>query len=198
LLDLWPVGQHLTKPFRVVLAGPPNVGKSTLINALVGYERSIVFDQPGTTRDVVSALTAFDGWLVELSDTAGLRDSSDAVEAAGVERARAQLDTADLVLWVRECTPTASLPPPRQPPSLAKRALLVYNKSDLADTRAPPLADAELFVSALHGRGLEALQRAIVARLVPHPPQLGEAVPFRQEHHEAIIELWQQANSSAG
>ena len=68
-------GLHLTRPWNVVLAGRPNVGKSSLINALLGYTRSIVFDQPGTTRDVVTAATAIDGWPIELSDTAGLRES---------------------------------------------------------------------------------------------------------------------------
>jgi len=70
------VGRHLTRPWRVVLAGQPNVGKSSLINALLGYRRSIVFDAPGTTRDIVRTATALDGWPVELTDTAGLRDTA--------------------------------------------------------------------------------------------------------------------------
>ncbi len=68
------IGLHLTEPWQVVIAGPPNVGKSSLINAILGYQRAIVFDQPGTTRDVVTALTALDGWPIEFSDTAGLRE----------------------------------------------------------------------------------------------------------------------------
>ena len=68
----------------VVLSGAPNVGKSSLINALVGYERAIVFAEPGTTRDVVTAGTAVDGWPIELADTAGLRESTDPLEAAGI------------------------------------------------------------------------------------------------------------------
>ena len=70
-----------------MLAGRPNVGKSSLTNALLGYTRSIVFDQPGTTRDVVTATTAIDGWPIEFSDTAGLREGSEPLEAAGIERA---------------------------------------------------------------------------------------------------------------
>ena len=98
-LDRAPIGLHLVDPWRVVLTGPPNVGKSSLINALIGYHRSIVFDQPGTTRDVVTAVTALDGWLVELSDTAGLRESFDPLElrrrrtcAAGNRRCRLYCD----------------------------------------------------------------------------------------------------------
>lgn len=73
LLTFARFGLRLTQPWRVVLSGRPNVGKSTLINALLGYTRSIVFDQPGTTRDVVTAHTAFDGWPFQLADTAGIR-----------------------------------------------------------------------------------------------------------------------------
>jgi tRNA modification GTPase len=91
-------GRHLTQPWQVVLTGVPNVGKSSLINRLLGYSRSIVYAEPGTTRDVVTAATAFDGWPVELSDTAGLRDAAGEIEAAGVERARRHLATADLAI----------------------------------------------------------------------------------------------------
>src|SRR6185503_7750192 len=104
LLALAEVGLHLTTPWRVVFAGPPNVGKSSLVNALLGYPRAIVYDQPGTTRDVLTASTAFDGWPFELRDTAGLRDgiSLDSVEVEGVARARAQIATADLVVFVHD------------------------------------------------------------------------------------------------
>ena len=74
LLDRAAIGRHLIEPWRVVIAGPPNAGKSTLLNAIVGFQRAIVFDQPGTTRDVVTAATVLDGWPIELADTAGLRE----------------------------------------------------------------------------------------------------------------------------
>ena len=77
ILQFAELGRHLTRPWRVVLAGRPNVGKSSLINALVGYQRAIVFHQPGTTRDVVTARTAMGGWPVELADTAGIRPGAD-------------------------------------------------------------------------------------------------------------------------
>jgi tRNA modification GTPase len=97
LLSRAEVGRRLANAFRVVLAGPPNVGKSSLLNALLGYQRAIVFDEPGTTRDVVSAPSAVAGWPVEFADTAGFRQAADALEQAGIERAQAAAADADLV-----------------------------------------------------------------------------------------------------
>jgi tRNA modification GTPase len=94
------VGLRLISGWRVVLAGRPNVGKSRLLNALAGYERAIVAPTSGTTRDVVTVRSAFDGWAVELADTAGIRASDDPVEAAGVALARAGQVEADLVVVV--------------------------------------------------------------------------------------------------
>lgn len=191
LLALWPIGQHLTQPFRVVLAGPPNVGKSSLINALLGYDRAIVFDQPGTTRDVVSAVTALAGWPVELSDTAGLRVTGDVLEAAGVDRARQQLATADLVLWVRDCTQFSLSEASSPPDELASSPLLVWNKSDLS-TSSLQAPTSGMIVSARTGEGLEALQHAIVERLAPQPPLSGEAVPYRDAHYHQLLQWRQQ------
>ena len=83
----------------MVVAGAPNVGKSSLVNALAGFQRSVVSEIAGTTRDVVSVQLAFDGWPVELTDTAGLREA-EGLEAEGVARANRALAEADLVLWV--------------------------------------------------------------------------------------------------
>ncbi len=104
LLAYAELGRHLTRPWQVVLAGLPNVGKSSLINALVGYSRAIVFDQPGTTRDVVSATTAAHGWPLRLSDTAGLHMATDELENAGIVQTHHQLQEADLVLWVLDAS----------------------------------------------------------------------------------------------
>ncbi|MCY2966029.1 MAG: 50S ribosome-binding GTPase, partial [Planctomycetota bacterium] len=102
------VGQHVTVPWRVAVVGRPNVGKSRLINALLGYDRSIVYDAPGTTRDVLTGETAFDGWPVQLADTAGLREAVSAIEAEGIVRARDYLATADLVLVVVDLSQPAT------------------------------------------------------------------------------------------
>jgi tRNA modification GTPase len=183
-------GQHLTTPWRVVIAGPPNAGKSTLINALVGYERAIVFDQPGTTRDVVTAGAAIDGWPIELADTAGLRNGGDTLEQAGAVRARDALQSADLAILVFDIT---------QPWSQADKclagehpnALVVYNKCDLlADerpvTQRPAHGLAGLLASAKTGMNLPILCQHIARKLVPRIPAAGSAIPFTAEQTAAI------------
>src|SRR5205814_566998 len=99
-----PLGRHLTTPWRVVVAGAPNVGKSSLVNALAGFQRSVVAATPGTTRDVVTTLIAVDGWPVELADTAGLRLGAGSLEAKGIEMARSAAAAADLCLWVLDAS----------------------------------------------------------------------------------------------
>lgn len=181
-------GQHLTQPWKVVLAGRPNVGKSSLINALVGYQRSIVFDQPGTTRDVVTATTAVDGWPLELSDTAGLHASGDAIEQAGIERTEQQLAKADLILLVFEAPEPWSAGDAALLASLPGQTprIVVYNKSDLGQL---PFDErpAGLLVSAASGAGLESLLQQISATLVPQPPaSAGAAAPFTTRQVTAL------------
>ena len=93
-------GLHLIRPWQVVVAGQPNVGKSSLINAIAGYQRAIVHSTPGTTRDIVSVQTAMDGWPVEISDTAGLRETGEKIEQAGIDLARQKILAADLIVLV--------------------------------------------------------------------------------------------------
>lgn len=161
-------GLHLTRPWQVVLFGRPNVGKSSLINRLVGYGRSIVFDQPGTTRDVVTAETALEGWPVEFSDTAGLRADADELETEGITRARQRLQSADLrvlLIDVSEAPAEEDRWMLRDWPD----ALVVAHKCDLpcAWEALPPGAMA---VSSVSGAGVDELAAAIVRRLVPEVP----------------------------
>jgi tRNA modification GTPase len=189
LLERATWGQHLTRPWRVVLAGHPNVGKSSLINALVGYERAIVTPVAGTTRDVVTAAAALDGWPVELADTAGLRTARDDVEAAGVERAHEQIEAADLLLLVFD----RSKPWSGEDCQLAERypqAVVIHNKSDLKQNDAGRPEGEPL--SATTNTGVDALIATIVDRLVPAVPSQGAAVPFTERQ----VSVLEQARSA--
>lgn len=183
LLSLADVGVHLASPWRIVFAGPPNVGKSSLVNAILGFQRAIVFDQPGTTRDVLVAHTALDGWPVELVDTAGLRDSSESIEAEGVARARSQVAAADLVIFVTDGT---SPNDDRGPFPARDRCLLVANKCDISGSYHENLPSGWLRTSAKTGAGLSELMKTLVSRLVPIAPQLGEALPFTADQIDAL------------
>jgi tRNA modification GTPase len=191
LLATAELGLHLTRPWQVVIAGRPNVGKSSLINALMGYQRAIVFDQPGTTRDVVTASTVIDGWPISLSDTAGLHDSNDELEAAGIGLAKERLARADLVVWVLDATEVvgnlfAVMSEQIEELGLALPAkrLVVLNKVDRATGTVVP--QGAIATSATAGLGIEALLAAISATLMPSVPNAGAAVVFTEQQRESL------------
>jgi tRNA modification GTPase len=167
------LGRHLVEPWSVVVLGPPNVGKSSLVNALAGYQRSVVAPTPGTTRDVVTLRTALDGWPVELADTAGLRDAGESLEEEGIRRARDAARAADLCLWVLDASA-----PPIWPTSLPETTRLVVNKIDLAPAWDFDMARDAVAVSAHTGQGMPELCEALSRWLVPEPPPAGAAVPY--------------------
>lgn len=185
LLRLAPLGQSLTRPWSIVLAGPPNVGKSSLLNKIVGYDRAIVLDMPGTTRDVLHATTALDGWPVQFSDTAGIRVSDDQLEQAGIAKAKAALISADLVIVLHDA---AQLRPDELDKSLRElpSALHVVNKIDLAGDLELPQSREMLATSAVTGEGISELITAIVEHLVPEVPQPGAPLPFTTRQLDAL------------
>jgi tRNA modification GTPase len=185
------LGRHLTAPWRVAVAGAPNVGKSSLVNALAGFQRSVVAATPGTTRDVVTTAIAVDGWPVELADTAGLRQAEEALEHAGIDRAQAAAEQADLCLWVLDAS-APSVWPAVQPKSLR----LVVNKVDLPAAWDLTRAAGALRVSALTGAGLGDLCQALAGWLVPDPPAPGVVVPFTPSLADRVEEA--QRLCSAG
>jgi tRNA modification GTPase len=166
------LGRRLTAPWRVAVAGPPNVGKSSLMNALAGYQRSIVSPTPGTTRDVVTTRLAIDGWPVELADTAGVREGTDALEEQGVRKARATAHAADLCLWLLDASA-----PPVWPDADVGAVRFVVNKVDLPAVWDVAAVDG-VQVSAITHLGLPELCAALSGWLVPDPPPSGAAVPF--------------------
>ncbi len=155
---LAPAREALPVP-TVVLAGAPNAGKSTLFNALLGWDRAIVTPAPGTTRDAVSETTLLAGRLIRLVDTAGLRGTEDEAERLGVEAAGRAAAAADLVLLVAAPGDETAVP--------AGRRVVVAAQADRRSPEDRTRAEArgERVVCALHGEGLDALRREIVRRL---------------------------------
>ena len=166
-------GKVLKSGVRTAIVGRPNAGKSSLLNALAGYDRAIVTDIPGTTRDTVEESVLCGGVLLRLTDTAGIRDTEDAVERLGVERSRKAVEAADLVLAVVD----GSVPmteEDREVLRLAARAprwIAVFSKCDLWDTKARSVGvigrenapAASVSLSAVTGEGLERLEDAVAA-----------------------------------
>ncbi len=184
----WSLGQHLVTPWHVVIAGPVNAGKSSLLNALLGYRRAIVSTTAGTTRDVLKAPMAVDGWPVIISDTAGLRAAADQIEGEGIDRACEQMRAADVVLWVTDVTGRADPSWDLEKLNFACPVVRVDNKSDLE----PPnrmRAGQGVRVSALCGHGLDELLDTIARIIVPRPPSHRQAVPFKPRHRDDLAAI---------
>jgi len=173
------LGATLRNGVRVVLAGRPNAGKSSLLNLLAGYERAIVSAVPGTTRDTVECEAVLRDIPVHLIDTAGLReDASDPVERLGIERSRRSLAAAELTLWVLDASGDLSSELAAMPPSPKGPFIAVWNKCDLLGEKAvlPEVAVPCVRISAATGEGLEelldAFGRALFASARPELPEV--------------------------
>ncbi len=171
LAELIPLGQHLVEPWQVVIAGAPNVGKSSLMNALAGFARSVVSPLAGTTRDAVTLTLAIDGWPIDVTDTAGIRESSSDLERQGIARAQAVFARADMRLWLLD----GSMEPifPEDPTGW----LFLINKIDLPAGWNWHEVPQALRISAHTQSGLAELCERISRELAPQPPVPGEAVP---------------------
>jgi len=199
------LGRHLSQPWRVVLAGPPNVGKSSLTNALSGLRHSIVHHQAGTTRDWIDVPSQIDGWPISLIDTAGIRETREAIEFEGVLRARQKILEADLVVlvvdsligWTSEHQLLAEMCYQQQNQT---RILCAWNKVDLLPNEsesdsclhpAPVMASGQP-VQVVHCSALNEtseLWNAIAKILLPDQPRPGTAVPFTERQVELLEEL---------
>jgi tRNA modification GTPase len=164
--------EPLRHGIRVVAAGPPNAGKSSLINALAREERAIVTPIPGTTRDAIEVPLAIGGIPFVLVDTAGLRHSSDHVESIGIERAHGEMQRADILLW---------LGPPDQVPD-HPAAIVIRAKADLNEQ---PQGMADVAVSSLTGEGLHELSTVLIERVGSLVPS-GDQIALDRRQHDLL------------
>ncbi len=201
-------GERLREGFVVAIAGPPNVGKSSLLNRIARRDAAIVSPVAGTTRDVIEVHLDLDGYPVVLLDTAGIRDSDDPVEQEGVRRAKARAAEADLVLWLADAAAAASHRPPTDEvtPYLARGsktgvrpAWLVLNKIDavaeIANNQESITSafDLRFYISALNGAGvselIEAIGREAAAFFATTEPALVTRDRQRQQLQDAAEAL---------
>ncbi|MEI7990492.1 MAG: GTPase, partial [Chloroflexota bacterium] len=183
LQSTWHEGHLLREGALIVIAGRPNVGKSTLMNALLGRERSIVTPIAGTTRDIIEEHFSIDGYMVRLVDTAGLRNSDCEIESEGIRRALHQLSQADITIYVIDGSVDVDDHDADQLDKLNnKKSIIVINKCDneinktiqsIRTKRSP------LLISATHLQGLDDLKGAIVSKL---------GILDSPEHHALISE----------
>ena len=191
-----PAGERLHDGALVVLAGRPNTGKSSLFNALLGSDRALVTEIPGTTRDTIEAATEMEGWPVRLADTAGIRETGETIERMGIEVSRRYLAAADLLLLCAE----AGRPVSAEERELLSghRALLVRSKADLTGKREERENGGGVLVSVVTGEGLDHLRHAIAAELFGNGSQYADAEPLlSRERHRTALERAREALSKA-
>ena len=157
------------------------------MNRLVGFDRTIVHNQPGTTRDVVTIPTAFEGWPVVLSDTAGVRNSHDVIEQKGVSRAIAESEKADLVLELIDQSVLPTLVEQDRLKNCSTKTIFVATKIDLGNDWKENLPAGTIPVSSLTGEGIDHLISAIVERLIPKIPAPHTAIPITPRQVELLL-----------
>lgn len=182
-------GAILRNGLRLVIAGKPNAGKSSLLNALAGHDAAIVTNVAGTTRDIVTETIDIDGLPVHIIDTAGLRDSDDTVEKIGIERARKAISEADHVLHIVDATDDAafSLNNDEKKEFELVNTTIVYNKADLIEAPERLATETSLSVSALTGDGLLAL-REHIKKLAGYAQENETVFTARRRHLTALAE----------
>lgn len=164
-----PRAEPLRDGVRVVLAGPANVGKSSLLNAMAGQERAIVTDQPGTTRDHIEVALALSGVPLLLTDTAGLRETTEPVEQIGVDRSRRLIEVADILVWMGNPVDAPAHP----------RLIRVHGRCDLPDREPAP--SSSIAASSISGEGLTELTAAITENARSLLPAEGQLALSRRQ-----------------
>jgi tRNA modification GTPase len=192
-------GRKLRDGLHAVLIGPPNAGKSSLLNALAGSERAIVTDIAGTTRDTLRETIRIDGLELELVDTAGLREGGDAIEREGMRRAREEMQRADLAIVVLDARdPEAGKQAIGDAATQAARQLWVLNKCDLLPQWPQQLGEDTIAISAASGQGLEHLHTRL-RELAGDGAGEGQQGEFsaRLRHVQAIVRASEHLETAA-
>ena len=199
LLATAPAGERLRAGALVVLAGPPNVGKSSLFNALLGTDRAIVTEQPGTTRDAIEAHTEFLGWPVRLADTAGLRESTDEAERLGVGFSRRYVEAADVVVVCEaEGGEAGKRGSELQGWTPSGTVILVRTKADLIPSPPARFPASPMPTSAVTGEGLDLLKEAVVRAAFDGQASLADLEPaLTRERHRIALTRAQDALRAA-
>lgn len=181
------LGAHLMLPWNIQLAGPPNVGKSSLMNRFLGFQRAIVHASAGTTRDLIQGVTSLDGWPVRFTDSAGIRDFDPTVsqiEQTGIERSLEAARQMDLILLIMHPEQGFQAVHQTIESTWPDKCLRVLNQCDtLSCQHAEQLAKTlgAVPVSALSGDGIKELLDQVITKLIPHAPKPGAPILFQGE-----------------
>ena len=200
LVETFTGSRRRQQGYLITLVGRPNVGKSTLFNALLGEDKAIVTSVPGTTRDLVEGRVFWGGELVRLVDTAGLRLAGEEVEVEGIRRARKMAEQADFILAIFDSSAEWNDDDQSVIELLRHRpGFAVFNKMDLRREMVMPAFLAEGFlhaqVSALSGMGVYELQNSIQERM-PRPNLVDGLAITRQRHHDCLLHIVQNLDRS--
>lgn len=195
LLATWNEGHLLREGATVVIAGRPNVGKSTLMNALLGRNRAIVSPQPGTTRDTIEETLVVGGYPIVLVDTAGIRDTDSEIEREGIRRTERELSSADMCLYIVEA---ATGPDAHDLAILStldpKKTIIVGNKSDISTTNYGTMIN----VSSIKMTGLDNLRSELIRKLDLGVPHSIQNASISERHRTLLIEAKKQMTNALG
>ncbi|MHB0951605.1 MAG: tRNA uridine-5-carboxymethylaminomethyl(34) synthesis GTPase MnmE [Allorhizobium sp.] len=190
------VGEIIRDGFKVVIVGPPNAGKSSLMNSLANREVAIVTEYAGTTRDILHCELDLGGFAVHLFDTAGIRDTDEAIEREGIRRAMLKIEEADLILYLSDASSPVGFDPEAFD-SVSAPVIRVCTKSDLLGD-SKPKQSLELCISTVTGDGLDDLRAIILTHLEAMAGGLSLAIPSRLRQREHISDVLVNIEAAVG
>ncbi len=202
LLETYEAGRLVKHGVRTVFIGLPNAGKSTLLNTLVGKDRAIVTDVAGTTRDTIDVDWSYEGLLFKLIDTAGLRETKDAIEAEGVKRSQEAFEKADLVVYLKDLSEPGTGKEYQALGDFRSRAgdtpfMLIGTKNDIAVETEEERLDYDLKISALEKEGIEELKKRMKQRALENKHyDSSSLLVTSSRHREALLKAQEHVKSA--